>query len=156
VLFRISILDTPKSHTYLFAHSTNYDNEIREFLVWLVRILQGRKMMKSKGVAYLLHIFLGWLGAERFYVGDIGMGILNLLTAGGFGILWIIDLFLLSGRVDYTNAMFLARQGGNNINNVNSVQVNINPSMLETGQFEAAATVAPINQKNDVDLNKNK
>ncbi|EOO30742.1 hypothetical protein IIU_05059 [Bacillus cereus VD133] len=110
--------------------------------------------MKSKGVAYLLHIFLGWFGAGRFYVGDIGMGILNLLTAGGFGILWIIDLILLSGRVDYRNAMFLARQGGNNINNVNSVQVNINPSMSETGQSEAAATVAPMNTKKDIDLNK--
>lgn len=36
--------------------------------------------MKSKGIAYLLHIFLGVFGAGRFYVGDIGMGILNLLT----------------------------------------------------------------------------
>ncbi|WP_229193843.1 MULTISPECIES: hypothetical protein [Bacillus cereus group] len=25
---------------------------------------------------------------------------------GGFGILWFIDLFLLSGRVDYKNALF--------------------------------------------------
>jgi len=111
--------------------------------------------MKSKGVAYLLHIFLGGFGAGRFYVGDIGMGILNLLTLGGFGILWIIDLFLLRGRVDYKNALFLARHNGNNINNVNTVPVNINPSMLETGQSEAAATVVPENKKNAVELNKN-
>ncbi|OTW74714.1 hypothetical protein BK702_32710 [Bacillus thuringiensis serovar cameroun] len=74
--------------------------------------------MKSKGVAYLLHVLLGPLGAGRFYVGDIGMGILNLLTVGGFGILWFIDFFLLSGRVDYTNALFTARTATNNVNTV--------------------------------------
>ncbi|MDH4422641.1 TM2 domain-containing protein [Bacillus cereus] len=110
--------------------------------------------MKSKGVAYLLHIFFGFLGAGRFYVGDIGMGILNLLTMGGFGILWLVDLFLLSGRVDYRNALFAARTAGNNnlnaINNVNTVQVNIDSNMLKNMQAEPAAT-----QENKTDLSKN-
>lgn len=114
--------------------------------------------LKSKGVAYLLHIFFGFLGAGRFYVGDIGMGILNLLTMGGFGILWIIDLFLLSGRVDYRNALFAARTAGTNnlnaVNNVNTVQVNIDPNMLKNMQAESAATTQ--NSKTDnVDLSKN-
>ncbi|MED1077526.1 TM2 domain-containing protein [Bacillus paranthracis] len=99
--------------------------------------------MKSKGVAYLLHIFLGVFGAGRFYVGDIGMGILNLLTFGGFGFLWFIDLFLLSGRVDYKNALFAAKTATNNVNNVNTVQVNIDPNMLKSMQSEAAATSEP-------------
>ncbi|GAB6669646.1 hypothetical protein bcgnr5416_47280 [Bacillus cereus] len=111
--------------------------------------------MKSKGIAYLLHIFLGWLGAGRFYVGDIGMGILNLLTVGGFGFLWIIDLFLLSGRVDYKNALFAARTaGGNNVNNVNTVQVNIDPNMLKDLQAEPAVTTQG-NKTDSVDLSKN-
>ncbi|MEI4650204.1 TM2 domain-containing protein [Bacillus cereus] len=111
--------------------------------------------MKSKGVAYLLHIFLGFLGAGRFYVGDIGMGILNLLTFGGFGFLWFIDLFLLSGRVDYKNALFAARTTGrNNVNNVNTVQVNIDPNMLKNMQAETAATTQG-NKADGVDLSKN-
>ncbi|PFI75758.1 TM2 domain-containing protein [Bacillus cereus] len=97
--------------------------------------------MKSKGIAYLLHIFLGFLGAGRFYVGDIGRGILNLLTCGGLGILWFIDLFLLSGRVDYKNALYAASMGGRNtINNVNAVHVNIDPNLLKNMQAETAAT----------------
>lgn len=47
---------------------------------------------------------------------------------GRFGILWFIDLFLLSGRVDYKNALFSARTATNNVNNVNTVQVNIDPN----------------------------
>ena len=47
---------------------------------------------KSPTVALLLCIFLGSLGVHRFYVGKIGTGILMLLTSGGFGIWYFIDL----------------------------------------------------------------
>jgi TM2 domain-containing membrane protein YozV len=44
---------------------------------------------------FLLFFFLAWLGVHRFYVGKIGTGILFLLTFGGLGIWWIIDLILI-------------------------------------------------------------
>ncbi|MCL2048877.1 MAG: TM2 domain-containing protein [Defluviitaleaceae bacterium] len=46
---------------------------------------------KSKTAAILLSFFLGGLGIDRFYLGYTGMGVLKLLTAGGFGIIAIID-----------------------------------------------------------------
>ncbi|OHD18538.1 MAG: hypothetical protein A2087_05160 [Spirochaetes bacterium GWD1_61_31] len=55
-------------------------------------------------VAYLLWWFLGVFGAHRFYLNKIGSGIFYLLTFGGFGIGWIIDLFTLSGQVDRFNS----------------------------------------------------
>lgn len=46
-------------------------------------------------VTLLLCIFLGTLGAHRFYTGKILSGVLQLVTAGGCFIWWLIDLFMI-------------------------------------------------------------
>ena len=50
---------------------------------------------KSWLVTLLLEFFLGYLGIHRFYVGKIGTGILMLITGGGLGIWWLIDLIMI-------------------------------------------------------------
>jgi TM2 domain-containing membrane protein YozV len=50
---------------------------------------------KDPSVALVLSILIGWLGADRFFLGDIGLGVLKLLTCGGIGIWWLIDIFLV-------------------------------------------------------------
>ena len=51
--------------------------------------------MKNKWVAFLLCLFLGYIGAHKFYEGKAGMGILYLFTCGLFGIGWFIDCITL-------------------------------------------------------------
>ena len=51
---------------------------------------------KSRLVALLFSVFLGWLGVHRFYVGKIGTGILMLLTIGGFGTWVFIDIIMIT------------------------------------------------------------
>lgn len=50
---------------------------------------------KNKWVALILCLFLGFLGAHKFYEGKIGMGILYLCTCGLFFIGVIIDFITL-------------------------------------------------------------
>lgn len=47
-------------------------------------------------IALLLSIFVGTLGIDRFYMGRILSGVLKLLTFGGLGIWWLIDLILIA------------------------------------------------------------
>ena len=77
--------------------------------------------MKSKTTAYLLLIFLGWIGLHKFYLGKIPIGILYLLTFGFFGIGCIIDLFTLGTQVDIYNALLGNRFGMPHQNTVNVI-----------------------------------
>ena len=48
--------------------------------------------------------FLGVFGAHRFYLGQTGLGLLMLVTLGGFGLIVLLDLFILGLEVKKVNA----------------------------------------------------
>jgi TM2 domain-containing membrane protein YozV len=50
---------------------------------------------KDPTLLLIVSILIGSLGIDRFLIGDIGLGMGKLLTCGGLGIWYIIDLFLI-------------------------------------------------------------
>jgi TM2 domain-containing membrane protein YozV len=57
-------------------------------------------LFSSKGwtTALILSVIVGQLGVDRFYLGYTGLGIIKLITFGGCGIWWLIDLILIATR----------------------------------------------------------
>jgi TNF receptor-associated protein 1 len=51
--------------------------------------------MSKKSIHLLIGVILSWsigfLGADRFYKGEMGLGVLKLVTFGGVGVWWFID-----------------------------------------------------------------
>lgn len=58
---------------------------------------------KNPTTVLILSIFLGYLGVDRFILGQTGLGVLKLITCGGFGIWAIIDWFIITGKTKEVN-----------------------------------------------------
>lgn len=52
--------------------------------------------VKSKTVLIILSYLFGFFGVDRMYLGCYGTGITKLLTFGGLGIWYLIDLLLVT------------------------------------------------------------
>lgn len=46
----------------------------------------------------IMSIVFGGIGVDRFIMGHVGLGILKLITLGGCGVWWLVDLILIATK----------------------------------------------------------
>jgi len=66
--------------------------------------------LKKPVVTRIVWLVLGLLGGHRFYLGHIGLGVLQMLTVGGVFVWWIVDGFRLRQLVAAYNEEQRSRQ----------------------------------------------
>ncbi len=49
----------------------------------------------------VMSVVFGSLGVDRFIMGKVGTGILKLITFGGIGIWWLVDVVLIATKYNY-------------------------------------------------------
>ena len=95
-------MDSQKVDMYLMTNAKYFQpqhlNYIRERLTYLDEskwFMIQTVELKDPTTLLLVSIFVGYLGIDRFMLGDTGLGVAKLLTCGGFGIWQIVDWFLV-------------------------------------------------------------
>jgi TM2 domain-containing membrane protein YozV len=58
---------------------------------------------KDPQMIFIIAIVAGSLGVDRFLLDDIKMGVIKLITGGGCGILWIMDILSAKERTNAFN-----------------------------------------------------
>lgn len=94
-------MTTEKVDSYFLANKQMFPDEkimyIREKMLAMDESRFGMidsMTFKNPTVVLIVSILVGYFGIDRFLIGDIGMGFLKLITAGGAGIWWIVDIFV--------------------------------------------------------------
>ena len=54
-----------------------------------------------------MSIVFGSLGVDRFIMGHVGLGILKLITGGGFGVWWLVDVILIATKYNFSNVKWV-------------------------------------------------
>jgi len=62
-------------------------------------LVQGIEFQKPS-IILIIAILLGW---ERFFLDDVGLGILKVITCCGCGIWWLVDIFTAKDRAKKYN-----------------------------------------------------
>lgn len=57
----------------------------------------------------IMSIFFGGVGVDRFIMGHVGLGILKIITLGGCGIWWLIDVILIATKHKYKGVQWVEK-----------------------------------------------
>lgn len=107
-------MDQTKIDMFISSNKDKFPSEKIGIIQNQLEKIDERKFLGIQAASYkspmtllIVSIFLGGLGVDRFMLGQTGAGIGKLLTCGGSGVWWLIDLFLISKEAkDYNFILF--------------------------------------------------
>jgi TM2 domain-containing membrane protein YozV len=70
--------------------------------------LQFAAREKDPAISLILSVSFGWLGVDRFYIGNVVLGVLKLITFGAYFIWFIVDWFLIMDATRRANVKIAA------------------------------------------------
>ena len=79
--------------------------------------MASKNVQKARTVSYekalWYAIFLGWIGVDRFYIGDTRRGILKAFTLSVGGFFWIVDILIIRSHKDNWDEWIRVKQAKN-------------------------------------------
>jgi|GEM_PF-246750 len=100
-------MDTNQVNFWLATNAENFAPETHPAVKSKLEEIDNNQLMYLSNASFqkpstilLIAIFLGW---ERFWLNDIALGIVKIITAYGCGIWWLIDLFTAKKRAQKYN-----------------------------------------------------
>lgn len=103
-------MDSQKVDMYLMTNAKHFSPAHINFIRERLQAADDSKWaminsvdLKDPTTVLIVSIFAGSLGIDRFMIGDTGLGVGKLLTAGGCGIWWLVDLFLIQDATRQRN-----------------------------------------------------
>lgn len=97
-------------NTYLAINGNKYPKEALTTVSAILKKLNKNQQaslhmlsIKDPILALLLSFFFGSFAIDRFYIGNILLGILKLITIGGLGVWTVIDWFIISKHTRQQN-----------------------------------------------------
>ena len=65
----------------------------------------GRKV--NWVLCLVMSIIFGVFGVDRFIMGKVWTGILKLITLGGLGVWWLVDLILIANKYNFKDVEWI-------------------------------------------------
>jgi hypothetical protein len=109
-------MDVQKVDMFIMSNSKYFDSfQLQAIKQQLAGTSENKEaklqilQFKDPSITLIISIFLGSLGIDRFFIGDIGLGIGKLVTIGGIGIWTIVDWFLIQRATKEKNLKTLEK-----------------------------------------------
>ena len=103
-------MEQSKIDMFISSNGSNFPSEKIGIIQSQLQKLDDNKFLSVQSSDYknpmtllIISIFFGWIGVDRFMLGQTGLGIIKLLTCGAGGLWWLIDLFLIMGAAKEKN-----------------------------------------------------